>query len=59
MRKGRRFRGGLFALHALIVVAAPSFVGILFATSIANNLLDYRDRVFVTRDAEKPNSFSF
>ena len=59
MRKGRSFRGWLFALHGLIVVVAPSFIGILFARSIANNLFGYKHRVFVTRDAEEVECFFF
>ncbi len=59
MRKGRSFRGWLFCLHALIVVIAPSFIGILFARSIANNLFGHKHRVFVTRDAEEAELFFF
>jgi len=59
MRKGRCFRGWLFALQALIVVIAPSFIGILFARSIANNLFGYKHRVFITRDAEEVELFFF
>ncbi len=59
MRKGRSFRGWLFALHALIVVVAPSFIGILFARSIANNLFGYKHRVFVTHNAEEVELFFF
>jgi hypothetical protein len=59
MRKGRSFRGWLFALHTLIVVVAPSFIGILFARSIANNLVGYKHRVFVTRGAEEAELFFF
>ena len=59
MRKGRSFRGWLFALHALIVVVAPSCIGILFARSIGNNLFGYKHRVFVTRDTEEAELFFF
>ena len=59
MRKGRIFRGWLFALHVLIVVVAPSFIGILFARSISNNLFGYKHRVFVTRDADEVELFFF
>lgn len=59
MRKGRSFRGWLFALHALIVLVVPSVIGILCARSIANNLFGYKHRVFITRDAEEVELFFF